>query len=189
MSFLFSISCATGSNNTGTDLVSRSEYEGTVESYSGRKQLYDGLYAVLELRATLLNSKVRKGQLDQNAHLFQWDETTYQNEKAKMESDLAQKTEVFMSFFTPDSKQDNLAKASSSWNVFLDAGGKRYQGKVTKMKGLYGEITSIYPSHSRFSTPYKVAFPVPTSIIENSDSKLTLTGPIGATSVDFSMLK
>lgn len=189
MTCLLIAACASRQNNTGSELVTPGDYESTVEDYSARKQVYDGLYAVLELRATLLNSKVRKGQLDQNARLFQWDETTYQNEKAKMESDLSQKTEVFLSFFTPDSKQDNLSKAASSWNIFLDAGGKRYQGKATKMKGLVGEITAIYPMHSRFSTPYKVSFPVPTSIIENSDSKLTLTGPIGSTSVDFSMLK
>lgn len=169
--------------------MSSGDYEAAVDDYTVRRQVYDGMYAVLEVRATLLNSKVRRGQLDQSARLYQWDATTYQNEKAQMESDLSQKTDVFLSFFTPESKQDNLAKAASSWNVFLDAGGKRYQGKATKMKGLYGEIHALYPMHSRFGTPYKVSFPVPTSIIESADSKLTLTGPIGSTSIDFSTLK
>lgn len=183
---LIAAGCATRPANPNLpNLISESEYYRTVDEFTDRKQVYDGFYATMEVSATLMNTKVSRNQIDQNARIYQWDETKYLNEKSKTESNLAKQTEVFLSFFVPERKHDDLSKTKTTWKVFLDAGGKRYEGKAEKMKSLFAEVQTLYPRHSRWSTPYKVIFPVPITFIENADSKMTLTGPVGSTSVSF----
>ena len=186
LAVVFAAGCATRPANPNLpNLISESEYYHSVDKFTDRKQVYDGFYATMELSATLMNTKVSRNQIDQNARIYQWDETKYLNEKSRVESDLAKQSEVFLSFFVPERKHDDLHKPKTSWKVFLDAGGKRYEGKAEKMKTLFAEVQTLYPKHNRWSTPYKVIFPVPITYIENADSKMTLTGPVGSTSVSF----
>jgi hypothetical protein len=180
------IGCATGFQNPNLpNLIPQSQYESTVRKYTEKSQVYDGLTEIMEFTAVLLNSKVAREQADQSARIFQMDETQYANKKSEVESALASNTQVFVSFFSPDRKHDDLGKAKTLWRVFLDAGGKRYTGKVEKMKTIYADVASLYPGHTRFHSPYKITFPVPTSMVENGVSKLTLTGPAGSSSVEF----
>jgi hypothetical protein len=178
--------CATSLQNPNLpNLVPQSQYEATVKKYTKKTQVYDGLTQIMEFTGVLLNSKVAREQADQSARIFQMDETQYSNKKSEVESGLAKNTQVFVSFYSPDRKYDDLARASTIWRVFLDAGGKRYTGKVEKMKTVFADVASLYPGHTRFHSPYRVTFPVATSMVENGLSKLTLTGPAGSAFVEF----
>jgi hypothetical protein len=183
--FGMTLGCATSFSNPQLQLTEESDYYSTVEMFSDKKQIYDGLYQTLEVSAAILNSKVIKYQVDQNARIYQWNSNQYADEKSKAQTLLAKRTDVFLSFFTPDRKNDDLNKPKTKWKVFLDVNGKRYEGKVEKIKAEYAEILSLYRLHSRWCTPYRVIFDVPVGQIEAAASKLTLTGPVGSAAIDF----
>ena len=185
ISFTFLIGCQTTYNNPNLTLSAESDYYSAVRKATQRKQIYDGLHAAFEYHATLLNTEVSRLQVDQNARIYQWNEIQYSSEKSKRETELATFTTIFFSFYVPDRKLDDLNKTKTLWKIFLDAGGKRYEGKVEKVKTLAAEVLALYPHFNRFSTPYKITFSIPTSIAESTETKFTLTGPAGSSSVDF----
>lgn len=167
------------------NLISSSDYFSTVEDYTETKKEYDGFYQTLELSGTLLNTKVSRAQVDQKARLYQWSPEQYANSKSEVEGSLSRETKVFVSLFVPERKHDDLGKPKSLWKIFLDVGGRRYEGKAEKMKAVLADVQSLYPHHTRFSTPYMVTFPVPASMVENAESKFTMTGPVSSTALEF----
>lgn len=182
--------CITGYSNPNLpNLKSESEYVRAVEEYSDKKQIYDGLYQTMELSATMLNSKVSRLQLDQQARIYQWSEEQYKNRQSEIETTLSKQTDIHLGFFVPERKHDDLHKAKTLWRIFLDVGGKRYEGKAERIKTITADISSLYPYHSRFYTPYRLTFPVPTSVSESAEAKLTFTGPVGSTSLQFKALQ
>jgi hypothetical protein len=167
-------------------LISESDYQHTIKKNARPQQVYSGLYNIIDMTAIAINSEVSEAQVDQMARVYMWDENKYTQEKVKAEEKLRKESEFFVSFFTPDRKHDDLHKNKTLWKIFLDVDGKRYEGKVTKVKLLTEELQSIYPFHNRFSTPYNIVFPVAMKQIEKSSAiKLTITGPVGSSTVDF----
>jgi hypothetical protein len=168
--------------------MSESEFEKTTENYSNHIQVYSGLYNTVDMTGTLLNSAVAKAQLDQNARKYQWDAARYTTEKASFDARMQNETEIFLSFYTPERKHDDLHKNQTLWKIFLDTNNKRLEGKVKKVKLLTQEIRSLYPYHTTFATAYSITFAIPTRLVELSSSKLTVTGPVGTASLDFRSL-
>ncbi len=190
---LFSLAitaCATRDvTPTGINVMSESAYNSVIEEYSDSTERYSGLYNTITMRSTLLNSKVSRAQVDQSARLFMWDQEKYNAELSKTNQKLEKETEIFLSFFTPTRKHDNLNHSKTLWRIFLDANGKRYEGKVTKIKLLTSELQGLYPYHNSFSTPYSVIFPIPITSIEKGNSKLTVTGPVGSATQSYPAVK
>ncbi len=166
-------------------LMDESEIESTVESESDKAEIYSGLYNTLTMAGTLVNSKVNEALLNQQARMYQWDDAKMTSERTKSEEKMKLQTEVFLSFYTPERKHDDLNKNQTLWKIFLDVDGKRYEGKATKIKLLTTEVHSLYPYHNRFSTPYSISFPVSTKSIESKPSVLTVTGPVGSAQLKF----
>ena len=181
-----STSCVTRlSTPTGIPDVSVSDYESMVSQKTKKIQVYDGLYNQLTVQATWIDSALTEAALSNNARLYQWTEQKYKEEKSKAISKHAEKTEFFMSFYTPERKHNDLSKISTVWKIFLDVNGQRYEGKATKVKSLFSEIQVMYPYHNRWSTPYMVTFPVATGLVENKPAVVTLTGAISTTQLQF----
>ncbi|MBX3019664.1 MAG: hypothetical protein KF767_17380 [Bdellovibrionaceae bacterium] len=181
----FASACASTPENPHFQTMSESQIIDAVESQTQNRKLYDGFMNNLDVSATLTTEAVGRALLDQGARIYQWDPSAYANEKSKAESQRATETEVFLSFFVPERKWDDLAKSQSKWKIFLDANGRRYEGKAKLWKSQLVEVKSFYAHHTRWGTPYKVTFPVPTREVENTVSKLTLTGPIGTVNMEF----
>lgn len=156
------------------------DYMTVIEEHSDKIRRYSGFYNTLDIEGTLITSEVAEAQLAQNGMLYQWDETRAAEEKAKFEARLSRESEVFLSFFTPERKNDDLFKKNTMWKVFLDVDGKRYEGTAKKIKLQLAEIEGMYPYHNRFYTPYSVIFPVPMRSIDGKPAKLTLTGVVGS---------
>jgi len=142
----------------------------------------------MEVQAVLLNTAVSRAQLDHKARIYQWNSDQYNSNKAELESSLSKETKIFFDFFVPERKHDDLQKAKTLWKVFLDAGGKRYEAKVERLKTITADVQSLYPTHNRFFTPYVITFPVPISRVETGTSTLTITGPVGSTTLEFKAL-
>ncbi|WP_080602429.1 hypothetical protein [Bdellovibrio bacteriovorus] len=183
--------CATNYEVTpsGRTLRTSDEYIEVLEDNSDKLRTYSGFYNVLDVEGIQLNSKVAAAQLDQSMRLYQWTEEKYTEEKAKFEQRLSKQSEFFVTFFTPERKNDDLYKADTVWRIFLDVDGRRFEGKATRIKLPLAEIQGLYPIHNRFSTPYTFTFPVPMISIEGKDQKLTITGPVGSGTLNYKSSK
>lgn len=181
----FVVGCETTHNNPNVTLMSRSQTEDAVYAFTTNKKIYDGFMNRLDVSGTLQNSKVVAALTDERARIYQWTEEQYQKEKALGEEGLAKKTEVFLSFFVPERKEDDLHKPGTKWKLFLDVNGKRYEGKSSKVKTLFSELMVLYPHHTRFGSPYLVEFPVSVREIEAFPSRMIITGPPGSTTLEF----
>lgn len=176
---------STRENPNIPNLSTESEYYSAVSNATRADKIYDGLTQILDVSATLHNSEVIRKQLDQNARIYQWSETDYQNKKAEADTDSSKQTQVFLSFFVPERKHDNLARQSSAWKIFLSGGGKRVEGRVEKIKMIPTEIMLLYPHHNRFQSAYRVTFPIPVSMVEGGESSFVMTGPVGSVKLTF----
>jgi hypothetical protein len=180
--------CATPTRNEGSkpSLPARNlDYAKVIEYYSAGKAAYSGFYNSFEFEGTIHNATVDRAITDQQAKFYEWEESKTQAELQKRAEERATKTTFFVSFFTPDTKNDNLSKDNSIWRVFLDVGGKRYAGKATKIRKLLTDLITTYFYHNRWSTAYLIEFSVPTREVEFQSSSLTITGPLGAKTVIF----
>lgn len=183
-------SCVTPYQNPNLPtLIPESQYNSTAEKYSVNKKVYDGLYQTMEISATLLNTPVATAQLDHKARIYQWTAEQYKSNQAELQSSLSKETKIFFDFFVPDRKHDDLHKPKTLWKIFLDAGGQRYEAKAERLKTIQADVQSLYPMHNRFFSPYILTFPVPVSKIENATSTLTITGPVGTSTVEFKPLQ
>lgn len=176
---------ACASTPVGQQRISEGDYLEILEAQTHKVQKYDGLQATMELGATFLSSKVQEAQLNRQADLLQWGDAELQQEKNKRGEENLKQTEIFVTFFTPERKHDDLSRSKTLWKIFLDTDGRRYEGKATKIKLLTAEIASLYPQHNNFSTPYKVVFPVSLATVEGKPATLTITGPVGSAVINF----
>ena len=178
-------SCSTTHENPQLTLMDKSQSEQVVEKFTSDKKVYDGFQAVMDVAATLHNSEVRSALIDKNARIYQWNTDQYTAEKSKSESEKVRQTEIFLSFFVPERKHDDLARASTKWKIFLDVNGRRYEGKVARIKTILADVQAQYPYHTRWNTPYRLTFPVPTTDVDGQQAALTLTGPVGSVKLEF----
>jgi len=169
----------------GIKEISTSEYETVVENKTKKTEVYDGFYNKLTVQATKLDAEMTESLMAYSAKLSQWNLEKYKEEKNKLIENHSTQTEFFMSFYTPERKHDDLSIKQTSWKVYLDVGGQRYEGKATKVKSLFLDLEAIYPHHNRWSTPYVVSFPVATATTESQKMTITVTGPLATTQLNF----
>ena len=177
--FVFLQACAT-TPDTRRIMIEDGEYREVLQKNSQHARSYNGFSNVVEIDAVFLNGEVRDAQTKRKATSFQWSDAEIKADRDYNQKIMLSETDFFMSFFTPESKDDNLGKADTVWRIFLDAGGKRYSGTVQKLQETPSEIADIYPEHTRWATPYLVKFLVPNSQIDGATSAVTITGPLGA---------
>lgn len=178
--------CATTEKlSSGIEVITQSEYENIIAKNTEKAQVYESLYNVLDVSGTIMNSQMTAAQLSQSARLYLWDKTKLDSETAAKKIKTEKELEIFISFYTPDRKNDDLAKNKTLWKIFLDLDGKRYEGKATKVKLLLSEIQGLYPYHTKFATPYSIVFPISASLADGKSAKLILTGAVGSASLNF----
>jgi hypothetical protein len=165
--------------------TAKSPYEAAIFSNSAGDEDYNGLYNTFSFKSTVHNATVTLAVLQEQARYYQWEDAKLLDERTRALKTCENNTDIFVSFFTPDHKNDNLADAKTIWRVFLDVGGKRFQGKAKKSKKLLAELQVLYPYHTRWNTPYFMSFPVATEVIDRQPATLTITGPLGSRSVIF----
>lgn len=170
---------------SGRTVLTQGDYEKIIEQNTDKARKYSGFYNTIDIEGTAITSDVAQAQLNQSAMLSQWDDSKVNEEQAKSNDRLNKQMEFFLSFFTPDRKNDDLSKSNTIWKIFLDVDGRRFEGKATKIKQQLVEVTALYPYHNRFYTPYSITFPVSTRAVENKPMKLTITGPVGSATLIF----
>ncbi|MFP5518513.1 MAG: hypothetical protein ACLGGX_01315 [Bdellovibrionia bacterium] len=180
------VACATPQRPTSdVPYVDQGQYESILEQHTQATKKYKGLHNTMDIRAVLLNSTMRTTQLKYSSYIYQWDMTQWNEQSQASETTAQKETQVFLSFFTPERKMDDLHKDKSVWKFFLDIEGRRVQGKAKKMTLPATEISGLYPMHNRFSTPYLLSFPVANSELEGKRVQLTITGTIDSATLSF----
>ncbi len=164
------------------------KYPEIIEKWTVRKILYSGFYNAFEFNVTFLNTSVREAIKYYQASYSQWTKEKTQSELAKSLDEANYDTTFFLSFFTPFPKDNNLSKKTSTWNIYLETNGRRYEATVVKALEEFSELIKLYPFHNRWSTAYMVKFRLPTSITQNQPSKFVITGPLGSAEASFDKL-
>ena len=164
-------------------------YEEKIEQYSAGDQEYSGLYNNFEFKATLTNAPIRDALIDRQADYYRWDDARRSLERAKKIEAARTQTHVYLSFFTPTIKNDNLDDVKKIWEIYLTVGGQRYTGTAKRNKMNRAELLALYPYSNAWGTNYDVSFPVSVSTIETQSSEMTITGPLGSRSIIFPAIK
>lgn len=165
------------------------KYSEVVKKWTVKNVYYTGFYNAYEFHATLLNTEMSEARVRFQGQYLKWPTEKLNSELEKTLQELNYDTYVFLSFFTPSSKDDNLAKKNSIWSVFMEVGGRRYEGTIVKDTTHVTELKQLYPYHNRWSTPYKIKFRVPVSVVQSSPSKITLSGPLGTAEMAFNKIE
>ncbi len=176
---LIAVSCATETPATPDDYIK------VIESHSAGDVEYVGAYNHFNFRSTLMNTIIQNAVIDRKAALYLWDDIKKQQELGSMQADNASMTKVFMSFYTPDRRNDNLSTPKTIWALYLETPNGRYTGTAKRVRTNPTELMTLYPNHNRFTTAYSVEFPVALASVEGQKLKLTITGPLGTRSVEF----
>jgi hypothetical protein len=187
MKYLFTLifllvltSCSTHPHSEG-----RSDYIRKIDAASAGDKQFSGLYDNFEFRATLLTPSVAQLIHRRKSQIYEWDQFQQQEHLDKQQAELYPKTRVWMSFFTPSNKDDNLDKKDSIWKTYLVVDGKRYEGQVTRSKQSLSEAQALFDYHNRWATIYLLDFPLPSSQVESAVVQLIITGPLGRREVFF----
>lgn len=169
----------------GVPEVTPVQFESLFAAKTKKSEIYEGLMNKLTVSATWLDSELSDATLSHSARIAQWQESKYKEERFKVVNRHTDKTEFFVSFFTPEKKSADLANSKNLWKIYLDVNGQRYEGKATKVKQMLTEVQAVYPSHNRWSYPFIVTFPVATALVENKPAVVTFTGAVGSAQVTF----
>lgn len=180
--------CSSTPTNNAPPVTNFSEdtFEEQLDLHTVHDQQYSGLINTVDIYITFLGPKMSESILEKNAIVFQWDAEKFSTEKSILEKEMQKETQFFVSFYTPEKKQDDLLKSKTLWKLFMDVDGKRYEGKVSKVRLLTSEIQGTYPHHTRFASPYTLSFPIAANTLRDKKVKLTLTGTVGTIKAEFS---
>jgi hypothetical protein len=185
-SILFLFSCQTPLPVAdGIKEISASDYQSLVQNKTEKIEIYSGLYNQLTVSATRMDGEMTEGYLSHSARLLQWSAAQHQTERSKLISQGTEKTEFFVSFYTPERKHNDLSSNKSIWKIYLDINGQRYEGTAKKIKSQLTEVETMYPSHNRWSTPYTVTFPIAAALADGKPAVLTFTGTVTSGQIKF----
>jgi len=178
--FLIPLACTTHPHSEG-----RESYIKKIQEHSAGDKQFAGLYHNFEFRSTILTRDISQTIHNRLNQYYDWsDEEAAEKLQTRMD-ELNKSTKIWLSFYTPNRKDDNLTKKISIWKIYLMADGRRYEGHASKANKNLSEAKALIPYHTRWATAYYITFPVPTDEIENSDLKLVITGPLGRREADF----
>ncbi len=172
-------SCTTHPHEEG-----RSEYLRIIRENSAGDSQFAGVYKNFEFRTTLFTREVSLAVHKRLKQYYDWSQEENSQKSNERMEELNSKTKIWLSFYTPRGKDDNLANKNSIWRIYLLNRGTRYEGKPYPANINLSQAKALMPYHSRWATAYYVDFPVPTEQLRGS-VKLVITGPLGRREVDF----
>lgn len=178
----FLAACTTHPHSDGRDT-----YLKKVDQHSAGDKQFSGVYHNFEFRSTLLTRDMSRALHNRLNQYYDWSEEEALSKLNERMNELNNKTKIWLSFYTPERKNDNLANKISIWKIYLETNGQRYEGRPYKANKNFSEAQALIHYHSRWATAYYVDFPLPTDDI-GSTAKLIITGPLGRREVDFNSL-
>jgi hypothetical protein len=176
-------------NTSQIEPPNATEYNRLLAAQTRKTNQYSGFYQTFQADLTMLTTEVRTAGLRQRAHFLQWDSRQFNMEREKVVEENGAYAKFLLRFYTPERDYDDLDKPKTIWKTYLDYGGSRFEGKVTKIKDKLVELQTLYPNMDRFSTAYEITFNVPMTTVEQGTSKVTLTSSLGTAEFSFPAAK
>lgn len=179
---------ACASTNSARDMRPSSEYIKLAENLSVEDELYNGFTNIFHYSATLLTEDLSESQLVQLKKAKLWSDNEFKKEQRRVIESIGNETKVFLSFYTPEIRFNDLNESSSVWRIFLDVDGKRYTATISKHSKNYADTRSLYPKHTPWGKPYLLRFPVPYDKVEAAKkARLVITGSLGVSKKEFKL--
>lgn len=177
-------SCA--STSGAKNMQASKAYLSLADQLSVEDELYSGFSNVFHYSATLLSEELSQSQLAELKRVRLWSDAELNKERRKVIESIANETKIFMSFYTPEIRYNDLNESSSVWRVFLDVEGRRYTAKISKSSTNYADTRSLYPKHTPWGKPYILKFPIPFSKLQEAGkARLVITGSLGVSKKEF----
>ncbi len=186
---ILATACTTSQPSTNSqvfvDGMSDDQFNEISDHFTKKEEKYNGFTSSFKFYATILNSKVRDAQVARKASDYQWTRESLFQEREKDTQSLNSESQIFLSFFAPENENDNLESSKTLWKVYLFSEGARFEPRITKTAGPLAQFQRLYSFHTRYMTPYILTFKVPMSKVQQTESKLVITGPVGTSEVTF----
>jgi hypothetical protein len=167
------------------DVISEDDFFRILKNNTRSVKAYNGLDNVFQFKATVMTKEVLEAQARRNSFYYQWSPEYLRQVLDEEITKSAKSTRVFVSFFTPDVKHNDLNRAKSMWEMYLSFSGARFSGKATKLTDPTAKIQAIFPSHDGWSIPYVVEFSSSTSQVSEVPTDFVITGSLGSGKVTF----
>jgi hypothetical protein len=161
------------------------EYEKAMSGKTRWERRYDGFYQVYEAYATLIDSDVQSLVLQRRSDVYQWNQDLAQKEREKMFQENSNITKFVLVLFTPRARLNDLNTKNTIWKVILEVNGQRFDGESKRLQGPHEAISSVYPTHNRFTTAYEITFKTPMSAVEKMSPKFVLTSSLGTSTFQY----
>lgn len=172
-------SCTTYPHSEG-----RSEYLRIIRENSAGDGQFAGIYKNFEFHSTLFTRDVSLAVHKRLKQYYDWSEEEAFQKLSKRTEEMSSKTKIWLSFYTPSGKDDNLSNKNSIWKIYLINQSHRYEGRAYPANANLSASKALMPYHSRWTTAYYVDFPIPTDQL-SGPVKLIITGPLGRREVTF----
>lgn len=163
----------------------RSPEDQLIHKMSAGDETHRGAYNQFKFRATLLTPEVAQTIIEKKARFYQWSPVKREEALTQMREKQSVSIEVFISFFTPEYRDNNMDQKNSIWKIYLDSNGNRYEGRVKKDTTHFTELQNLIPYHARFNSPYIATFEIPAARVDYHSTSMTITGPLGNKTVKF----
>lgn len=187
---IFSTACATqmhhGELSFGDVPTPRESYSDVLDKWTASERAYNGITADFQVTATLVSTDVLEHHIFRSAEELHWTADQFKEARQKALYGAQSETTFFIALYTEKDENNDLDKTKSSWNVFLDVGGRRVSPKsIQRLHENTILLVDKYPYYTVWSRPYLVRFPIGTAEVMGSPAILTLAGPLGAAHLKF----
>jgi hypothetical protein len=178
---LFLIACTTAPppKETPPDPTYDLAFQKTMSEHTRFYRKYDGFYESFRAHATMVTPEVQMAIATRRAQLMNWDQKKIALEREKAQQEMAAQSKIFLQFYAPETDYDDLNKINSIWHVYLEIDGRRFEGKIQKVKGKPIELAALHSEFDRFSTPYEITFNISTNDTIRHEAKLVLASTLG----------
>jgi hypothetical protein len=163
----------------------RQKYYDLLAKACAHDEVYEGFQNKFQYTACLLTSDILDMQLDINAKAFLWSAEQYNQKKQELNDKKKTSTIVFLSFFSPERKVDDLNTKASLWRLFLDMNMQRTLGTVMKSSSNVEDVMAQYPKHNAWSTAYEVTFPISIFDVQKEKVNFIITSRVGSSTKAF----
>lgn len=176
-SLLLLISCSSAEiKDEKSTKVAYQNYNKILDKHTVDDEQYSGFSNIFQYKASFLTEELLAGQVEIQRIAYQWDSNEYRKANIAMNESITNKSIIFLSFFTPNNKYNDLDQPASIWRAYLEVNGQRYSAKVRKISKKYPRIKSLYPYHSPWSKAYSLEFPIGANNLSVESVKLIITG-------------
>jgi hypothetical protein len=163
------------------------EWAAKRDAETRRAFLYDGLKHRATATATHLSLAVREARARRLGEWYGWTPAELDKRLAQERKEAAEREEFVLSFYTAESRFNDLDAPRTDWRVALKVEGTDLLPRRITSLDRDASTLGLYPYIGPFDTIYQVIVPVPAAgPIAGRPFGLEIASALGRLSIDFS---